>query len=87
MALDTCQELGLPVAEEKMMGPATRMPLLGIELDSELRELRLPPEKLEKLKGLVARWRKRRSCSKREVHSLAGHLNHPCKVVQPGRRF
>ena len=63
------------------------MPLLGIELDSELLELRLPPEKLEKLKGLVTRWRKRRSCSKRELQSLAGHLNHACKVVRPGRRF
>ena len=32
-------------------------------------------------------WRKRKSCSKRELQSLAGHLNHVCKVVRPGRRF
>ena len=58
MVLEICQELGLPVAK-KMTGPALQMPLLGIELDLELR---LPPEKLERVKGLVAKWRKR-SCS------------------------
>lgn len=87
VALETCGELCMPVAEEKTMGPATVLPLLGIELDSELLQLRLPPGKLEKLKQLVEAWRKRKGCSKRELQSLAGHLNHACKVVRPGRRF
>ena len=83
--VDMCEETGFPVAVEKTEGPATKITLLGVELDSELLQLRLLQEKLEKLRELVAKWRK--SCTKRELQSLAGHLNHACKVIRPGRRF
>ena len=42
---------------------------------------------MEKLRELVAKWRRRKACTKRELQSLAGHLNHACKVIRPGRRF
>ncbi len=87
MALETCDEVGFPVAAEKTVGPATRVPLLGIEIDSDELELRLPESKLGKLKSMIAKWRKRKACTKRELQSLAGHLSHACKVVRPGRRF
>ena len=87
VALETCKEVGLPVAGEKTYGPAVVIPLLGIELDSQEMVLRLPQEKLLKLRTLVAKWRKRKCCTKRELQSLAGHLSHACKVVRPGRRF
>ena len=86
-ALDTCEETGFAVKVEKTVGPVTKIILLGVELDSELLQLRLPQEKLDKLRELVAKWRKRRGCTKRELQSLAGHLNHACKVIRPGRRF
>ena len=35
VALGVCRDSGLPVAEEKAVGPTTLIPLLGIELDSE----------------------------------------------------
>ena len=87
MALKVCRDSGFPVAEEKTVGPTTLIPLLGIELDSEWLELRLPPGKLTKLCELVGKWRRRKCCTKRELQSLAGHLNHACKVVRPGWRF
>jgi len=40
-----------------------------------------------KLRTLVAKWRKRKCCTKRELQSLAGHLSHACKVVRLERRF
>ena len=86
-ALETCDEVGFLVAPEKTEGPATEINLLGIVIDSERLELRLPAEKLQKLRELVGTWRKRKACSKRELQSLAGHLNHACKVIRPGRRF
>ena len=51
--------------------------------------LGLPPEKLEELRELVARWRKKKktTCIKRKLQSLAGHLNHACNVIRPGREF
>ena len=87
VALDTCAKVGFPVAEDKTEGPATLINFLGVLLDSMLMQLRLPPDKLEKLKKLVASWRRRKVCTKKELRSLAGHLSNACKVVRPGRRF
>lgn len=86
-SLETCVEMGFPVAEEKTRGPATMIRFLGVELDTERLELRLPAEKLIKLREIVGRWRKRKGCTKKELRSLAGHLAHACTVVRPGRRF
>ena len=60
---------------------------MGIEIDSVQMKLQLPEDKLERVKMLAAEWRGRRSCKKRELESLIGHLFHACKVVRPGRRF
>ena len=50
-------------------------------------ELRLPDEKLEKLRQLITDWQGRKCCKKRDLESLTGYLCHACKVVRPGRRF
>ena len=75
VAVETCKEVGFPVAEEKTRGPATLIELLGIEIDSELMQLRLPPEKLKKLRELVASWRKRKACTKRELAPIIGRAS------------
>ena len=87
VALGTCEELGFQVATEKTEGPATTITLLGIEVESDRLELRLPQAKLLRLRELVGKWRRRKACTKRDLQSLAGHLNHACKVIRPGRRF
>ena len=55
VVLRVCRDSGFPVAKEKTVGPTTLIPLLGIELDSERLELRLPPAKLTKLCELVGK--------------------------------
>ena len=35
----------------------------------------------------MAKWREKKGCTKRELKSLAGYLNHACKVTRPGHRF
>ena len=87
VALHTCSQLGVPVVAEKTVGPANVVTFLGVEVDTVEMELRLPLRKLEKLKELVALWRVRKGCRKRDYLSLAGYLSHACKVVMPGRRF
>ena len=69
------------------MGPATCLRFLGIEIDSVNMVLRLPEEKLAVLRQLVTSWKDRHSCRKVELQSLAGKLQHACKVVRPGRSF
>ena len=86
-----CQRLGVPLAMEKLEGPPSTLSFLGIVLDSDHLELRLPEEKLQRLKQLVWQlvwqWQGNKSCRKRELISVIGQLQHACRVVRPGRTF
>lgn len=82
--LDTvCKRLNIPIAEHKRDGPTTCLVFLGIIIDSLAGELRLPPEKLHP----PADTTDKKACSRRELESLVGLLNHACKVVRSGRSF
>ena len=48
-----CEELGFPVAPEKTEGPATTLTFLGIEIDAEKLQLRLPQVKLSQLAAII----------------------------------
>ena len=85
--LSLFNRLQVPVASEKIEGPTTCLTFLGIELDTDSLILRLPADKLEALKVMVREWLSRKSCSVRDLQSLAGKLQHACKVVRPGRTF
>ena len=81
-----CTQLGVPLAPEKD-GPASRLVLLGIVIDTEKGELSLPPEKLQRLLTAVDVWIGKKWCSRRELESLIGTLQHACSVIKPGRSF
>lgn len=53
--IQVCQELGIPLAPHKTVGPTTCLIFLGIEIDTMRMELRLPHEKLSKLLELLTR--------------------------------
>ena len=82
-----CGELGVPIAEHKMDGPTTCLMFLGIEIDTVAGQLRLPGEKLQRLQALLRQWGDRKVCSRKNLESLVGMLNHACKVVRAGRSF
>ena len=82
--LSLCNTLGVPLAEDKLEGPATQLEYLGILLDTDLLEARLP---LDELKSALNSWLERLSCSKRELLSLIGSLSFAAKIVPAGRTF
>lgn len=47
----------------------------------------LPLEKLNRLRDMIREWESKRSCTKRELLSLIGYLQHACRVIRPGRSF
>ena len=47
----------------------------------------LPQAKLLRLQELIASWRYRTSCTKHDLDSLIGQLQHASAVVKPGRSF
>ncbi|CAG2194548.1 unnamed protein product [Mytilus edulis] len=51
--LDFAAEIGLPIKSEKTVLPTTKLIFLGLELDSEKMEIRLPLDKLEKVRNLL----------------------------------
>ena len=47
--IQTCNELGIPLAEEKLEGPSTSFTFLGVVIDTSKSEIRLPEEKLHRI--------------------------------------
>lgn len=86
-ALETCRGLGVPVAQQKIEGPSAVMVYLGIEIDTIRGCLRLPEEKLARLQSLLQEWSTKKGCTKRELLSLIGSLQHAATVIKPGRVF
>ena len=54
--INTCSRLGVPLALEKVEGPTTCLTFLGITLDTSSMEIRLPEEKLLRIRSEVSRW-------------------------------
>ena len=82
-----CTELGVPLAPDKQEGPSTTIVFLGIVIDTVKQELRLPEEKLGRLQASLIEWEKRISCTRKELESFIGVLQHACRMIKPGRSF
>ena len=81
-ALSLCDQVGLRVAPEKTEGPTTKLISLGIELDTQKMQLRLPLDKIARLRAAIARWSHHRASQrKRDLLSLIG----PCTQGRTAR--
>ena len=67
-----CEQLGIPLAQDKQEGPTTLLEYLGILLDSSALEARLPLDKLNDIKSSLAKWSLRTHCTKQELLALIG---------------
>jgi hypothetical protein len=79
------KQIGLPIKADKTVFPTTTLTFLGLDLDSELMEIRLPLDKLGKLKDQFNHFKFKKKSTLRELQSLIGLLNFACSVVPPGR--
>ena len=83
--LATCHRLGVPLASDKIEGPTTRLSFLGIELDSDAMEARLPQDKLHRLSSEITAWQDKKACRHGELEHLLGLLHFTCTAVAHGR--
>lgn len=82
-----CSDFGIPLAQEKTAWPSTCLEFLGITIDSELMEFRLPEEKINKLSALLLIIiRKKKVCLK-EMQSLLGLLAFASRIMPIGKVF
>lgn len=85
--LRLCSDVGFPNKEQKTENARTVISFMGLELDSNLMQARLPQDKLNKLQEQLSAMAKRRKVTLKELQSLLGLLNFCCQVVTPGRAF
>lgn len=79
--------LDIPIQEDKLVGPDTRVPYLGLILDTMTLTVSIPTEKVNEALRILPKWCSRRTCTLRELQSLNGKLNFYSKVIVPGRMF
>ena len=80
-------ELGVPLEHSKLEGPSQCLTFLGIEVDTTAFQLRLPRDKMVRLREILTHSAKKRSLTKKELQSLVGLLQFATKVIRPGRPF
>ena len=79
--------LDIPVADDKLIGPATELPYLGIHINTVEFCISIPEDKVNELMEQMPWWCGRRTCTLRELQSLNGRLNFFSKAIIPGRMF
>lgn len=70
-----CEDLGVPLALDKLEGLTGRITFLGIKIDTAAGVLRLPADKLARMRVALQQWSSRRAYGRRE---LIGTLQHAC---------
>jgi len=89
--MDIAKYLGIPLAMDKVEGPSHCLTFLGIILDTQKVQARLPDDKLSRIKQQLSNFPTLQyfppSCGyttrRREILSLVGLLQHASKVVKP----
>jgi hypothetical protein len=82
-----CNELGVPLAPEKTVGPTTSLTYLGLEIDTVNKLVKVPQPKVEALVNQLQKAAKAEFLTLREIQSLIGSLNFVCRAISPGRAF
>lgn len=86
-ALSFIKSLGLPIADEKVQAPATRVKYLGIWLDIDHRLISMPDDKIARFLSLVDWIITQPAVSKKVLQSLVGKIIHLSSCVPVARTF
>ena len=85
--LATCKDLGIPIADEKSVGPVTVLTFLGLEIDTEEMVIRIPQNKLVLLVEQLEYYLSQNRITLKNLQSLVGSLNFFGKAVRCARAF
>lgn len=81
------QDIGLPIKSSKTVLPTPTLTFLGLELDTEKFEIRLPQDKLVSLREEVLKLKSQKSATLKQLQSLIGMLNFACDSCHPDALF
>ncbi|XP_053402664.1 uncharacterized protein LOC128557986 [Mercenaria mercenaria] len=82
-----CAAIGVPIAEEKSVGPCTKLIFLGLELDSICMIVRIPLHKVEELRESIFNVLQKKKVTLKEFQSLVGKLSFFSQAIRSSRAF
>lgn len=82
-----CDEISIPMAPDKAVGPLQMIEILGLLLDTLLMVVRTPEDKLQNISAILVSMIKNRKATTAVLESLVVRLNFRSKVVPVGRTF
>ena len=82
-----CENIGVPLAKEKAVGPTTDIVYLGLRIDSVKQQVSVPPDKLQSVIEKVEKAIRAQKMTLNEIQSLIGSLSFVCRAIAPGRPF
>ena len=85
--MNVCDELGVPIAENKTVGPSNIITFLGFIIDTVLMMVRIPEEKLQKLRHLLQLLLYKKKVSLKDLESLTGLMAYCSRAIPSLRAF
>jgi len=85
--LDLLAYLNIPVADEKVEGPTTKLVFLGLELDTVALTMRVPDDKVQDIVHILTDIVSRGSVRRRDLVSAVGKLSFAARAITAGRTF
>lgn len=82
-----CHDLGVPLAEDKTVGPTTCLTFLGLEIDTIEMLVRVPYPKCVELQNLLKQLFPLKKVTLKQLQSVLGKLNFFTRAIRPGRAF
>jgi len=84
---DNCNRIGVPLAEEKTVGPTPVLVFLGLEIDTQEMVIRIPQDKLNSTRVKLKNIFNKEKVTLNELQSLVGLLNFCAKAIPSVRAF
>lgn len=84
---DVCSNFGVPVAEDKTIGPSPVIVFLGLEISTIDMVISIPRDKLEGVKLKLHLVLGKKKITLRELQSLVGSLNFCARAIPSARAF
>ena len=77
--------LGFTINWKKLEPPTQKITFLGIEIDSNRQNLRVPSNKLQEIKEEVKYWLNKKSYTKRQLQRIIGQFNWIANLIRAAR--
>ena len=86
--LSICEEINLPISEEKTFWRTRQLTFLGFLIDTINQIVSVPKEKTERgIEIINEALEKKRSITLKKLQKICGFLNFLCRCITPGRAF